>query len=245
MIPERTADRPGLAPAGWRILVPGLPHWYWDQRDQALVFCGFHAASTAIALFLWGTGLSLLLLAFAYAAHAISASDAIKRAAFPKFGPWAPLLTAAVGLGAVLYAPVLILGSTFAWPVVAEHQPREGYWINRRAYQGRLAPKHGETVWLRAIERARPRLARVLANGGQKIRWAANRLHIDDSPAHPSTVATNPFSHEVEMTVPERHVLVSFHAQGDRPAWEIVAHDEIDGRAWAQSYPVWDRRLLR
>lgn len=238
---------PGLPPAGWRILVPGLPHWFWDQRDQASIFFGFHAAAMAIGLFLWGTWLSLLMLAFAYASHAFSASDAIKRAAFPKFGPWAPLLAASVGLGAIFYAPVMILGSTFAWPVVAEHRPREGYWVNRWAYRGALAPKHGETVWLRAVDRTRPRLAWVLAGGGQKVRWADNQLHIDDSPARPTT-ATDRFSHGLEMTVPDRHVLVSFRAPlaaaDDPPAWEIVAHEEIDGRAWAQSYPVWDRRLL-
>lgn len=239
-----------LAPAGWRVLVPGLPHWFWGQRDQAFIFFGFHVVATLVGLFLWGTWLSLMMLSFAYICHAISASDAIKQAAFPKFGPWAPLLAASAGLGAICYAPVMILGSTFAWPVVHQDRPREGYWVNRWAYRGTLGPRHGETIWLRAVDRTRPRLARVLANEGQKVRWSENQLQVDDSLAHPSTSAFNWFSHDLELTVPDRHVLVGFHDDSgldmdDHERWEIVAHDEIDGRAWAKSYPVWDRCLLR
>ena len=88
--PRPRPQEPNLSPAGWRVLVPGLPHWHWRQHDQALTFFLFHLAATSIGLFLWGTWLSLLMLAFAFGAHAVSAADAIKQAAFPKFGRMSP-----------------------------------------------------------------------------------------------------------------------------------------------------------
>ena len=239
-----------LAPAGWRVLVPGYPHLYWGQHDQAVVFFLFHLAATLIGLFAWGTWLSLLMLGFAFVAHAVSAADAIKQAAYPKFGPMVPMLTAFVGLGAVCYAPMMILGSMFAWPVFADQGSREGYWVNRWAYRGALGPKHGETIWLRDSQRVRPRLARVLANEGQRVRWAENQLEVDDQPTNLNLLHLGGSSHALELIVPERHVLVSFHdnlsePQAEAAGWEIVAHDEIHGRAWARSYPVWDRAILR
>ena len=235
-----------LPPAGWRVLVPGLPQWYWGRHDQALVFLGFHAAATILGLFFWGSRLGLLMGAFAFAAHAVSVADSVREAAFPKFGPMVPLPAAALGLGTVCYAPVMILGSMFAWPVVPEHSPRDGYWVNRWAYRGDLGPRHGETIWLRAIRGIGPRLARVLAGEGERVRWSDRRLHVDGRPSLRS-VAT---SHSLEMTIPDRHVLVSFHhdpaeSLGDGSAWEIVALEEVHGKAWAQSYPLRDRRLLR
>lgn len=239
-----------LPPAGWRVLVPGLPHWYWGQHDQALIFFLFHLAATSIGLFLWGTWLSLLMLAFAFGAHAVSAADAIKQAAFPKFGRMVPLWAATLGLGATCYAPVMILGSMFAWPVGVEHSPRHGYWVNRWAYRGEGSPRHGETVWLRGNPTWGHRLARVLAVQGERVRWAANQLHIDDRPAAMTSSQSDGPSHALVLTVPDDHVLVSFHDDleapfGDVTRWAIVAHAEVHGRAWAQSYPVWDRQILR
>ena len=239
-----------LAPAGWRLLVPGLPHYFWGQHDQAVVFFGFHLAATAIGLFAWGTWLSLLMLSFAFAAHSFSAADAIKQAAFPKFGPMVPVFTAALGLGAICYAPVMILGSMFAWPVVADHRPREGYWVNRWAYRGWFGPRHGETIWLQATQGVRPRLARVLANEGQRVRWSENQLEVDNRPSPLSLLHLSGYSHALDLIVPDRHVMVSFHddltePHGATAGWEIIAHEEIRGRAWALSYPVANRQLLR
>ena len=235
-----------MPPAGWRVLVPGLPQWFWGRHDQALIFFGFHAGAASLGLFAWGTWLGLLMWAFAFAAHAVSAADAIREAAFPKFGPMVPLPAASLGLGTVCYAPVMILGSMFAWPVVPDQSPRDGYWVNRWAYRGALGPRHGETIWLRAIRGTRPRLARVLAGEGERVRWSDRQLHVDGRPSLRSGVA----SHALELTIPDRHVLVSFHHDpaeplGDGSAWEIVALEEVHGKAWARSYPVWDRRLLR
>ena len=238
------------APAGWRVLVPGLPHYHWGRHDQAVVFFGFHLAATSIGLFAWGTWLSLLMLSFAFAAHAVSAADAIKQASFPQFRPMVPLLAAAVGLGAVCYAPLMIVGSMFAWPVVADHRPREGYWVNRWAYRGALGPRHGETIWLRATHQVRPRLARVLAHEGQRVRWSENQLEVDDLPSSLSLLDLSGYSHALDLIVPDRHVMVSFHddlaePHADTAGWEIIAHEDIHGRAWARSYPVWDRQFLR
>ena len=251
--PKTAFDSSGdflLTPAGWRVLVPGLPHYSWGQHDQAVVFFLFHLTAMAIGLFFWGTWLSLLMIGFAFVAHAVSAADAIKRAAFPQFGPMVPALTASLGLGAVCYAPIMILGSMFAWPVDADRGPHQGYWVNRWAYRGAGGPKHGETIWLRASHRFRPRLARVLATEGQRVRWSANQLEVDNRPTPLGLLQLGDYAHALDLIIPDRHVLVSFHDNLAEPQeraanWEIVANDEIHGRAWARSYPVWDRKLLR
>jgi len=238
------------APAGARILVPGFPQWSWRQHDRALVLFGSYAAALAVGVFAWGTATGLAVLAFAFATHAFSAADTIRQYAFPGFGRAVPAFSASAGLGTLCYAPALAMASVLAWPVVPEGRPRDGYLVNRWAYRDGEAPRAGETIWLRPARDARPRIARVVAGPGQRLEWVAGRLAVDGRPVtgSPFRVAGSPA--ELRLTVPDGHVLVSFGVDPAedraRPGgWEIVDRADVRGRAWARSYPVWSRMLLR
>ncbi len=141
------------------------------------------------------------------------------------------------------------MASVFAWPIALDERPREGYFVNRWAYRDEL-PSPGETVWLRPTRGARPKVARIVAGPGQRIEWSDGQFRVDDQVVEdsPFRVAGSPAG--LRMTIPEGHVLVAFGAdplrgKGVPGGWEIIDQADIRGRAWARSYPIWDRRLLR
>jgi hypothetical protein len=246
---EMRNDDRGPAPLGPLILVPGYPQWSWSQRERAFVLFGSFLAALTVGVFTWGSLISLAVLAFAFLTHAFSAADAIRQYAFPGFGRMVPALSASAGLGAVCYAPVLVMASVYAWPIVLDENPREGYLVNRWAY-GEEVPKTGETVWLRSSRGARPKVARVLAGPNQRIEWSGGVFRVDDQVVEDSPFGLTGSPGELKLTIPEGRLMVAFGADPKRGngvpgGWEIVDRSDIRGRAWARSYPIWDRRLLR
>src|SRR5687768_17062811 len=91
-------------PAGPRVVVPGWAQWAWGEPERARVYFGTWAASLAMAVFAWGTRLSVALVVLAFVTHVAAAADAVRRGAFPGFGRWVPLFSALAGLGLVAYA---------------------------------------------------------------------------------------------------------------------------------------------
>ena len=247
--PSQEAAR-GPAPVGHRILIPGYPQWAWHQRERALVLFGSFAVALFVGVFSWGTAMGLAILGFAFATHAFSAADAIRQYAFPGFGKLVPALSASAGLGAFCYGPMLAVASVYAWPIALDERPREGYLVNRWAYQEE-GPKPGETVWLRPTTRgARPKIARIVAGPGQRIEWSGEQFRVDDQVVDDSPFRVSGSPGELKLTIPEGRVLVTFgadptHGQAVPGGWEIVERSDVRGRAWARSYPIWDRRLLR
>jgi hypothetical protein len=247
---DRIGDGPrGLSPIGPRLLIPGFPQWSWHQRERALVLLGSYLAALGVGVFAWGTALGLVVLFFAFATHAFSAADAIRQYAFPGFGRLVPALTTSAGLGAFCYAPALALAGAYAWPITLDERPREGYFINRWAYRDVL-PSPGETVWLRPTRGVRPKVARIVAGPGQRVEWSGEQFRVDGLIVEesPFRIAGSPAGFGV--TSPEGHRLVTFGADPSRGngvpgGWEIVDQQDIRGRAWARSYPIWDRRFLR
>src|SRR5438094_698942 len=115
------ARRPGVAScgspaAGWRALVPGYAQWSCGQRDRGVVRFGSFASALVASVFAWGTPLGLGLLAFAFGAHVASVVDALRQAAFPPMGRWAPWLATGGWLGVLIYGPLLASLSLLAWP---------------------------------------------------------------------------------------------------------------------------------
>jgi hypothetical protein len=243
------AGSPWPKPVGPGLLVPGYPQWSWHQRERAVILFGSYASALGIGVFTWGTAVGLAVLLVAFATHAFSAADAIRQYAFPGFGRLVPALTTSAGLGAFCYAPALALASAYAWPIALDARPGEGYFVNRWAY-GDEVPAPGETVWLRPSRGARPKVARIVAGPGQRVEWAGEQFWVDGLPVEESPFRTAGSPGALQMTIPEGHVLVAFGADPKRGkgvpgGWEIVDRADVRGRAWARSYPIWDRRLLR
>ena len=247
--PRIVEESPWPTPVGPRILIPGYPQWSWRQRERALVLFGSYATALIVGVLTWGTAVGMGVLFFAFATHAFSAADAIRQYAFPGFGRLVPAVTTSAGLGAFCYAPALVMASVYAWPIALEERPREGYLVNRWAYRDE-GPCPGDTVWLRPTRGARPRVARVVAGPGQKVEWSGEQLRVDDQVVEESPFRVAGSPRGLQLTIPDGHVLVAFGADPRRGqavpgGWEIVDRADVRGRAWARSYPIWDRRLLR
>jgi signal peptidase I len=236
-------------PAGPRILIPGYPQFAWRQRERAAILFGSYVAAMSVAVFAWGTAAGLAVFGFAFVTHAFSAADAIRQFAFPAFGRMVPPVMASAGLGMVCYVPMLLTASVLAWPVTLEERPREGYLINRWAYRGE-DPRTGETAWLSRHPRgARPRISRVIAGPGQRVELSAGVLRVDGRVVEESPFGVGGAPGELKLTVPREGVLVAYGSEPrvGQPApggWEIVDLSEVEGRAWARSYPFWERKLL-
>jgi hypothetical protein len=246
--PKIGVRSPWPTPVGPGLLIPGYPQWSWRQRERATILFGSYAAALGIGVFAWGTAVGLAVLLFAFATHAFSAADAIRQYAFPGFGRLVPALTTSAGLGAFCYGPVLALASAYAWPIALDERPREGYFVNRWAYRD-VVPEPGETVWLRPTRGARPKVARIVAGPGQRVEWTGERFWVDGQPVEESPFRTAGSPGGLQLTIPDGHALVTFGAdprrgKGVPGGWEIVDLSDVRGRAWARSYPIWDRRLL-
>ena len=243
-----TGDSRQSTPLGIWIFVPGYPQWSWSQRERAFVLLGSYLAALGVGVFTWGSPISLGVLGFAFLIHVFSAADSIHQSSFPGFGRMVPVVSASAGLGAVCYTPALVMATIYAWPIALDDRPRDGYLVNRRAYDSG-SPVAGQTVWLRPAREPRPRVARVVAGSGQRVEWVGGEFRVDGQKVEDSPLGVAGSPRELKLEVPEGHVLVAFGAERRLPdggpgGWEIVDRSDIRGRAWARSYPIWDRRLL-
>jgi hypothetical protein len=233
-------------PVGLTFFLPGLPQWLWRQRERGMLLFGSFAASLAVGLFAWGTRTGLALLAIAYMAHVISAADAIRQWAFPGFGRWIPTVSASAGLAAVVYGPVILIGSLVAWPGRGGEEVRDGYLVNRLAYQGR-EPEGRESVWLQSDrDRRSGRLAEVLARPGEEVEWADSSLRVRGRKLDFGPFKAGQLPRGLAFKVPDDHFLIAF-TTGDPflpRSWELIPRSRIEGRAWAKLYPIWERKLL-
>jgi hypothetical protein len=206
-----------------------------------------------VAGFGWGSAVGAMLLGVAFLVHCASVADAVGRSAFPGFGAWAPWYSAAVGLGAVGYGPALVLALHLAYPAWADDG---GYLINRRAYE-QQSPRPGQWVWL---DRQTPEdsigMARVVAVAGQVVSWSNGGILIDGrQPAVDAGNLSLPPMTRGRFEVPERALLVVRERSRPREAssppellsprgLELIPTDRVIGRAWARSYPIWQRQWL-
>lgn len=235
------------SPVGWRILVPGAAQWAWRQPERAWVLFGSFATALGVAAWSWGTWTSVLVLAFAFATHVVSAVDVVRQSAFPGFGRWMPVASISGGLAVGLYAPALAAAALWASPVSSAGAPGDGYLVNRGAYHTH-APERGDWIWHRPHPWSDFRIGRVVAESGDEIEWSRQGLRVNGE----RLGAGLPFRSseppdEMAYTVPDGHVLVLPDANAPGRSSRrlvLVSREQIKGRAWARLYPVWERRLL-
>lgn len=246
-VAERTEKRLSIS-----VWIPGLAQWSWGQRGRSAAILLTFTAAIFVAVFTWGTWFGAVMLAAAFAMHAASLADSIRQTAFPPLGTFAPWCSAIGSLGITVYLPGLALATFFAFPVFPVQNGTTGYAINRWAFQGQ-SPRPGQLVVWNDVKADRLWLARVVASGGQRIRWPAGIAAESPSPETPAPTPTtdNPgwTVSELELEIPADHVLLSLGAdpkshREESNRWVLVARNELMGRAWARIYPVWNRRFL-
>jgi hypothetical protein len=240
--------RPFASPIGLRILIPGWPHFSWGQVERGSVLLGSFAAALFAGLWTWGTWIGWCSLGYAFLVHVASACDVIRQGSFPS----APGRTAAVfvagSLALLFYIPAFFVLSLLAWPGFQPPGSNVGFLVNRCAYRS-VQPAQGQWVWMRSPVAGEPRAARVVAVSGEEVEWTGERWKIN------GTVQSRPLPSRLKVwpqtchfTVPENLILVEPEDDGVSTAplgpVVLVSRTAVLGRAWAQFYPVLDRRLL-
>jgi hypothetical protein len=200
-----------------------------------------------MSLLSWGTWVGWGLFAFAFVAHVTSALDALRQGSFPVFpGGTAVVVTPSI-LGLLFYLPAALALSIVALPGVHTEGTERGYLVNCWAYRS-AKPRIGEWIWMR-LPFGEPRAGKIVAMPGQEVEWNGRNWRIDgqDRPLH-GPMRLNGWPQTCRFRVPESQVLVEPEDMGTTspPAGPLVlvAPEAIIGRAWAQYYPVWERRLL-
>ena len=240
----RTTRRQSI---GFALLLPGLLDYDSNRRDRGRLFLGTFLASSAIGVFAWGTRTGLVFFLLAYGTHVVSASAVIRQWTFPGFGKWTPGVAASAGLGLGCYGPIFLMGSILAWPGTQADRGKDGYLINRFAYREQ-DPKIGDDVWIGPSRgRSYSMLARVLAEPGTEIEWTDTTFRADGRVVSFPRPRPAGVARTLTYRVPSDQILVAFRSDDPLEAegWELVPKSQVEGRAWAKIYPVWERRLLR
>jgi Signal peptidase, peptidase S26 len=212
------------------------------------VLLGSFAVAIGAGVLTWGTWLGLSCFAFAFLAHVSSTADAIRQGSFPVNPRRAAFLMTAAALAMLVYLPALAALFVTAWPGFSSSGTHHGYLVNCWAYRG-AGPRRGDWVWLRLPPAGQPHAAQVIAIAGQEVEWTGHQWRIDgqDQPRHsPLRMSLRPPA--CRFQIPPNQVLVEPEDDGASPPATapllLVTNDRIIGRAWAQFYPVWERRLL-
>ena len=242
------SGRPFDSPIGLRMLVPGLPQSRWGQRERGRAFFGSFVCSFLVALWSWGTPQAWGFLALTFVTHIASVTDVLRQGAFPFYPARRAVVFVSCALGLILYLPVVIALSALAWPGFEPANTRIGFLVNRYAYH-RAEPSQGQWVWMLQSVAGEPRAAQVVAISGQEVEWNGQSWKVDGKPRSlhsPDRLTSWPQA--CRFKIPSNQILVEPRDDGvsrvSIASVVLVSPDRIIGRAWAQFYPVWDRRML-
>jgi hypothetical protein len=240
--------RPFESPFGLGILLPGCPHLVWGQRERGWALVGSFVGSLITGLWAWGTWLGWGLFAFAFITHITSVTDVLRQSSFPHYPSRTALVITSGGLGLFCYLPFLFILSLLAWPGFEPYGTGSGFLVNCWAYRA-SEPRQGQWIWMRLPPSEEPRAAQVVAVSGQEVEWTGRNWRVEGKEKYlHSPLRLTAWPQACRFKVPANQVLVEPEDDGvsTPPVGPLVlvSPDRIIGRAWAQFYPVWDRRLL-
>jgi hypothetical protein len=234
--------------AGLRILVPGWPHFCWGQRQRGWVLLGTFLGALVVGLFTWGTPLCWGFVALAFISHVASATLVLRQSSFPIYAGRMSSVYLSGALALFLYLPLFLVLSLLAWPGFEPAGDGIGFLVNRCAYRS-ATPRSGHWIWVRASSLGQPRAAQVVAVSGQEVEWTGRNWRVDgqERSLHPP-IGLTAWPQTCRFKVPADQILVEPQDDGvsSPPLGPVVlvSRDRIIGRAWAQFYPIWERRLL-
>lgn len=241
-------ESPVRTSAGLGTLVPGLLQRRWGQGQRGWVFFGSFASALAIAFWSWGTNQGWAFLALAFFTHVSSVTDALRQWSFPVYPAKRSLVLVSLSLGLIFYLPVITALSVLAWPGFEPASTGVGFLVDRHAYREK-GPSQGQWVWVHPSASEEPRAARVVAVSGEEVEWTGHNWRVDGKDC--DLLATGRFKswpQACRFKIPPNQILVEPRDDGvsDLAIGPVVLvpPERIIGRAWAQFYPIWDRRLL-
>ncbi len=243
-----SAHRPFDSPLGLTILLPGFLQRRWGQPQRGWSFFGSFASTSLVALWTWGTSQSWGFLFLAFVTHIASITDVLRQTSFPVYPAKRATVFVAAALLLVFYGPALIALSLLAWPGFEPADTGVAFLVNRYAYSG-AEPSQGQWIWMHPSVAGEPRAAQVVATSGQEVEWNGQSWKVDGRARllhSPGRLTAWPQA--CRFKVPPNLILVEPRDDGVSAVpigpVVLVSPDRIVGRAWAQFYPVWDRRML-
>lgn len=240
------SDPPRIPP--WDAFVPGRAQFLAGRPELGLLLIATYVSAILGCLLTWGTILSFALLSTAFLTHSASFADAIVSNAFPGFRRGVVVASVSIVLVLTLYLPAAAMAFRRGYPAWESRPLMGGFLVDLDAYQSG-DPARGHHVWLQTTGWRRPRLARVLATSGEEVQIRTGEIFVGGKPVPGVSLRNRRFGDSFELSVPKDHLLVGYQS-GDDPElslpanWELIPQSEVVGRAWARSYPIWNRRLL-
>jgi hypothetical protein len=232
------------------MLIPGWPQFSWGQRERGWVLLGSFVVAVGVGFLTWGSWVGWGCFGFAFLTHVTSTTDAIRQGSFPVYPRRTAVSMVTGAFATLVYLPGLSALYATACPSFTPDHAANGYLVNCWAYRGAGArPERGHCVWLRMPSHGQLRAARVIAVSGQEVEWTGHQWRVDgqEQPLH-SPLRMTAWTQVCHFKVPDDQILVEPEDEGTSPTASssllLVSQDRVVGRAWAQYYPVWDRRLL-
>jgi len=251
----------------WRLIVPGWAQWYRGRGRHGAMFLGAVLFFAAASVYNFGSALGDFCIAGLFTAHLWSIIDVFNDY-FPKeeFGPrFARATLAMLLLGVIVYLPIYNAVENFAQPLVytgdsATLHNGDVVLVNYR-YQGTLWPRRGQVVlyethveidegyWGRErqiYQAFGQRIDRVLAVGGDHVRWVNGLLYVNGqlSPFRPLNPNRGP--QNFETTVNDACVLIlpsTLNAPDMEPGGNVwmqlamVPQSSLDGLVYWRMQP--------
>ena len=240
--------RPFESPAGLRLLIPGWPQLAWGQRERGGVLLGSFVVALGAGILAWGTwsgGVSSRSHSSPMSARPPTRSARALSRSIPRRAA-VPMIACA--LAALFYLPGLVTLVITAWPGFAPDRTRSVYLVNCWAYRRRRTS--AGTLGLAPPAAGRPAPSgpgRRRGRPGSRVDRARVAGRRPGSPA-PGPPPHGGLAPGLPLQGPGPPGPDRARGRGGSPrhtgSLVLVAQDQIIGRAWAQYYPVWDRRLL-
>ncbi|HEU5118774.1 MAG TPA: S26 family signal peptidase [Isosphaeraceae bacterium] len=228
------------------LMIPGYWQAQWGQTTRSWALVGLAVSMFSVAVLSWGSLLALIMFAGAFLTHLGSVADAVWQRAFPGFARGVPTLSAALLMGLGVYGPLWSLGQNLAWSSGSLGPKGGSYLVNRLAFRTN-EPERGDWICYHNPDADSMGVGRVVARAGDEVEWMADGLKIgqtliDGIPHHDGRTQS------LALSVPPGFVVVTplkgSEIELSSAGLLLVEREAVVGRAWAQSYPLWSRRLF-
>ena len=264
----RLDDSVPAVPLLLRALVPGWPQLYVGMRVLGRVMLYAWVGLLLVwLLFCYGTVMGSVLLGLAFSAHAASVAGVLNRVLDP--------MSALRRIGYAVGVTVLVLGLIYlpagrllfavADPVVMQmdqypfeqgdvglvnraalvgSEPRAGQVVLYTPAEYRTTVQHGMIIY------GGPRIDRILAGPGDRVRWVDGRLYVNGKVSGLEPLNRSVMPRQFEVSVPAEHYLIvptttpAVARPPDLLGMALIGRDRIAGVVWLQNLPLTKLKVI-
>ncbi|HEX2970886.1 MAG TPA: S26 family signal peptidase [Tepidisphaeraceae bacterium] len=255
----------------WRSAIPGWSHCYLGLPKRGRWFLLAFLALLLPGLVFLGTGWGSFLIGLAFSVHSAAVLDVFNQAAQPTSvrRQLVQAFVVAILLFGVLYIPIGRFIGLFAEPQIIQLsmpplQAGDVLLVNNLAYRGTGRPQPGDVVHYQSGNYQRrtpgpnghgiinyyyqgPRIDRVIAGPGARVRWEAGWLTINGQRSVLRPLNPRMLPQRLEIEVPKDCYLIfatttpNLGPTADAETWQAlscVPRENIQGRVYLRTHPL-------